>query len=227
MLRGQSSRNSKRPTVAHDAPSAFTLIELLVVAAITAILAGLLLPALARGKEKAKVVRVHAALRDIGLALDLYSSDNDGKLPPVCVNCNTDLATHWCQLPIELSRNGDLPRSGDAGREANREDIFDPGQTCKSAAPGPQRLNGEPVGNSALWIPECFPEVNSEKGKDFRDPKTTPVRWVIWSLGPKPDSNKSPGAHAPTSGLTWYRRTGDAGVLPGCADREGMHFKSP
>jgi len=207
--------------------SAFTLIELLVVIAIIAILASLLLPALARGKEKAKVARVHAELRGIGLALDMYSSDSDGKLPPVRVNCNTDLATHWCQLPVELSRDGYLPRSGDAGREANMEDIFDPGHTYKYAAPGPQLLNGEPVGNYALWIPESFPEMNSDQGKYFSNPKTAPVRWVIWSLGPKPDSNNSQGAHAPMSGLTWYRRTGDAGVIMRYADREGTQFKSP
>lgn len=213
--------------VAPGAASAFTLIELLVVIAIIAILASLLLPALARGKEKAKVARVHAELRGIGLALDMYSSDNAGNLPPVRVNCNTDLATHWCQLPVELSRDGYLPRSGAAGREANMEDLFDPGRTYKYAAPGPQLLNNEPVGNYSLWIPETFPEMNSDKGKYFSDPRITPVRWVIWSLGPKPHSDKSQGAHAPMSGQTWYRRTGQDGVIVRYANRDGTQFKSP
>ena len=82
---------------------AFTLVELLVVIAIIAILAALLLPALSRAKEKAKVASVHGELYGVGLALEMYSEDNEGKLPPVRVNCNSDLATHWCQFPVELA----------------------------------------------------------------------------------------------------------------------------
>ena len=85
-----------RPTSKPGAFPAFTLVELLVVIAIIALLAGLLLPVLARAKEKANVTRVRAELYGIGLALEMYSTDYAGKLPPVRVNCNSDLLTHWC-----------------------------------------------------------------------------------------------------------------------------------
>ena len=62
--------------------SGFTLVELLVVIAIIAVLASLLLPALSKAKEMGRRTACLNNLKQLSLASAMYTSDNDGWLPP-------------------------------------------------------------------------------------------------------------------------------------------------
>ncbi|HOJ39375.1 MAG TPA: DUF1559 domain-containing protein [bacterium] len=69
-------------TLPEKGKKGFTLIELLVVVAIVAILAGLLLPALARAREKARQASCAANLKQWALAFAMYAQDYNEFFPP-------------------------------------------------------------------------------------------------------------------------------------------------
>lgn len=175
----------------------FTLIELLVIISIIGLLMGILLPSLSRAREQAKVVVVNAELRQIGLALESYFEDNL-EFPPTQADCMSGrLTDHLYQLPRILTVGGYLPSMPRTkAMSTTMEDRFKRGHTYKYRSVGEVIKDRNIISKwikARLWIPDNFPtssSINPDEGKwypneSYRHPSLSPVRWAVFSLGPR------------------------------------------
>ena len=192
----------------------FTLIELLVVISIIALLMGILLPVMGQARLQAKVVAVNAELRGIGTALEAYSFDNDGKYPPTRVDCM--LGGHFYQLPLELVECKYLPAPGsDTFMSSGIEDRFNRGYTYKYRSVGTLIYNRTVVieNGAYLWLPDGFPDSESEEGQKYDNLRDSPVSWVLYSQGPGFDLSNMKEQKYPVPRQIWYDPKKRRGII--------------
>ena len=187
---------------------AFTLVELLVVIAVIAVLVAILVPCLAKAREQAKVVVANAELAQIALALEMYMEAENGKCPPTRKDCSLGWEDH--QIPPELVKGNYLPApKPDSGMSAGIEDVFNRGNTYKYWSVGELYQNGMFIkgARAFLYIPEGFPDNEGASADDikYKDPKKSPVTWVIYSQGPRFDAWETlKRLNGPVPERTWY-----------------------
>ncbi len=120
-----------------NSAAAFTLLELLIVIAIMMVLAGLLLPALARVKAKARSVDCLSNLKQWGVATHLYVGDHDDFLPRDGTPNGTSTKEGWY---IDLPKAMGVPAYSSMAWRTNA--AIDPGHSIWICPANKRRSNG-------------------------------------------------------------------------------------